>query len=139
VTFLRPRSDADSRSELLTSSLAWERRGNSTHRSRPKSEWPNEDVSPSIVDRQGHAEIAEAWEYRLEYRLVSEPCISLHFVAARLSHSYCKLLLTAGRCSCSARTFNPTHVTDAGIEENEPNVHRETRLRSGSKRAANDL
>jgi hypothetical protein len=44
-------------------------------------------------------------EYGLEYRRVSERCISLRFVAALLPHSFSKMQLRAVRCSCSNRDF----------------------------------
>ena len=78
-------------------------------------------------------------EYELEYRVVSESCISFQLAAAPNPHSFSPMQPLAACCSYPARTFNPTHVTDAGIEASEPNVHWEARLRSGSKRAANDL
>jgi hypothetical protein len=48
--------------------------------------------------------------YGLEYRTVSEPCISLQLVAAMNPHSFSKLQSAADRGSCSAWTFNPKVV-----------------------------
>ena len=44
---------------------------------------------------------------RLEYRVISESCISLQFAAAPNPHSSDTMQVRAARCSYPSRTFNP--------------------------------
>ncbi len=68
-----------------------------------------DDPSPRFTN-QSHSprlHCAAALEYALEYRTVSEPCISLQFVATPNPHSFSTMQPRTARCSYPARTFNP--------------------------------
>src|SRR5258705_7223904 len=70
-----------------------------------------ESAAPFMTKLQSpRLHCAAALEYGLEYRIVSEPCISLHLVAALNPPSFSMMQPLAGRGCRSAPPFNPKVV-----------------------------